>query len=154
MIPQNEQNRNDIFDFLVDGMHEKKERMNPETGLIEMVNEFNPRVAWAKSHIINQPFGRHEFERQNLEGLANLAFHYMSYEAAVILREGILMLCTAYDRSIDAKSSEIYKDKHNTQSALVHILSKNKVEKQLTLKGDKGASISKAFGLSKDDDDE
>lgn len=154
MIPVNEQNRNDIFDFLVDGMHEKKERLNPETGMIEKINEFNPRVAWAKSHIINQPFGRHEFWRQNLEALAYTVHHYMYHDRAEEVKQGLLLICNSYDRSIDAKSSEIWRDKHNTQSSLVHVLTRNKVERDVRIKGDKATGLAKTFGFGKDNDEE
>lgn len=55
---------------------------------------------------------------------------------AIEVTNQIIEIVDQYKRSIDAKSSEIFKDENNSQSALIHILTKNKVEKQYTFEGD------------------
>jgi len=153
MIPQNDQNRNDVFDFLADGMHERVERIN-EDGVLEISNEFNPKIAWYQSHIVNQPFGRMALHLESLYNLALMCKDNMSHDMAVPMERDLKLILDAYKRSVDAKSSETWRDKNNQQSAMIHLLSRNKTERTLTVHGDKKAGLGKIFGLSKDDDEE
>lgn len=134
MIPDESEKRNDAIDFLLDGMKEITVQ-ELDDGTVQRDVQFNPDIAWYKGHIINQPFGRCALLIKRTEHLARQAYHFMAPKRAVVLERGLLDIVEDYKRSIDAKSSETYKDKQNTQSALIHILSKNKVEKQYTLKG-------------------
>ncbi len=135
MIPDESEKRNDAIDFLIDGMSEIREVQQAD-GTTQRISEFNPEIAWYKGHIINQPFGRFALYLKRFENMAQQAYSHMSPDRARIMEKGILNIVEENKRSVDAKSSETYKDKQNTQSALIHILSKNKVEKQYTLKGD------------------
>ncbi len=154
MIPEDENRRNDVIDFLIDGMQDVTEK-TLDDGTTEKVSTFNPEIAWFKGHIINQPFGRHALLIKRFEHLAKQCFNYMYHDRAVVMSSGILDIVDDYKRSIDAKSSEIYKDPQNTQSALVHILSRNKVERQYTLKGDaKRSMMDGIMGRDKNKDEE
>lgn len=135
MVPNSEERRNDALDFITDGMKEIVEQPNDQ-GMLEKVIIFNPDIAWYKGHVINKPFGRMALQIKNLERLAKECKNFMSPDPAKEMEESIMRVVDAYKRSVDAKSSETYKDKHNTQSSLIHILNKNKVEKQYTVKGD------------------
>ena len=135
MIPENDQKRNDAIDFLVEGMQDMYDEKQPD-GTIKRTYAFNSESAWYKGHTINQPFGRCALHLKRVGHLAKDCYNFMSYDRAEEMHRGLLLIEDDYKRSIDAKSSETYKDEHNTQSSLVHILSKNKIEKQITLKGD------------------
>ena len=153
-IPEDESRRNDVIDFLIDGMQDVNEKINDD-GTKEKVATFNPEIAWFKGHIINQPFGRHALLIKRFEHLAKQCFNYMYYDRAVVMSQGILDIVDDYKRSIDAKSSEIWKDANNSQSSLVHILSRNKVERQYTLKGDtKRTMMDGILGRDKNKDEE
>lgn len=135
MIPKDENNRNDVFDFVVDTMKDIVEKTNDD-GTLSRTAEFNPDIAWAKGHMINQPFGRQILRLFQWEHLGPQCYNHMSLERAREMAEGIKMIGIDYRRSIDAKSSETYKDPHNTQDSLMHLLSKNKIVRQYDVKGD------------------
>ena len=67
----------------------------------------------------------------------------------------ILDIVMAYRYSVDAKSSESRRDKHNTQSTLIDRLLRYKVEKQYTLKDEgKKAFFDGFLGREKDKEGE
>ncbi len=134
MIPDESEKRNDAIDFLIDGMQDVIQ-VKQDDGTIKRETQFNPEIAWYKGHIINQPFGRHALYIKRTEHLARQAHFHMSPDRATNIETGLLDIVEDYKRSIDAKSSETWKDKVNSQSALIHILSKNKVEKVYSVKG-------------------
>lgn len=140
MIPDESEKRNDAIDFLIDGMQEITE-VERDDGSYEKVSTFNPEIAWFKGHMVNQPFGRHALYIKRTEHLARQAREFMSPDRARIIHQGLMDIVDDYKRSIDAKSSETWKDKDNTQSSLIHILSKNKIEKQYTVKGNKSKTF-------------
>ena len=131
----NENRRTDALDFLIDGMQEIIEEQNAD-GTKEYKTKFNPKSAWYKGHIINQPFGRYALWLERLEGLAKSCYDNMWTGRAHIIAEGILRAVESHRRSIDAKSSETYRDERNTQSSLIHILTDKSIERKYTLKGD------------------
>lgn len=154
MIPQNTQNQNDVFDFLADGMHERKERIN-EDGMLETFNEFNPKIAWYQSHIVNQPFGRMALHLEQLYNLSQTCHDYMYYDRADPIKRGLELILDAYKRSVDAKSSETYRDKDHIQSSMINLLSRNKTEQDIRFTGDKkNAGLAKMFGLGGNDDED
>lgn len=153
LIPQNDQNRNDVFDFLADGMHERKEQVNAD-GILESINVFNPKIAWYQSHIINQPFGRMALYMESLENLALMCHDNMYAARAEPMKRDLLLWLDANKRSVDAKSSETWRDKNTVQSAMIHLLSRNKTEKTLTLHGDKKKGIAQAFGFGKEEEED
>jgi hypothetical protein len=135
MIPEDSEKRNDVIDFLIDGMQDIKS-VEQEDGSVRRETEFNPEIAWYKGHMINQPFGRHALMIKQVENLAREAQYFMSPERAEEISSGILSIVESYKRSIDAKSSETYKDANNNQTSLVQLLGKNKQERMYTVKGD------------------
>ena len=140
MIGQEEHNRNDVLDFLVDGMQVVTEKEN-EDGTIEYISRFDPEIAWTKGHMINQPFGRSILRLNQFEALGKECYNNMYAARAKVMAEGIRQIGVGYRRSIDAKSSETYKDPHNTQDSLVHIISKNKIVRQYDVKGERSQSF-------------
>jgi GTP-binding protein EngB required for normal cell division len=106
----------------------------------------NPKKVWYKTHIVNYPgFGRYVLFREMLEDLASQAFYHMSRERAVVLANQIMDICESYDYSIDAKSSEILRDKNNTQSNLIDKINRNKIERQYTIKDEMKKGILDGF---------
>ena len=140
MLGEDEQKRNDAIDFLIDGMQDIIKVEQPD-GSYKLETRFNPEIAWYKGHMINQPFGRCALYIKRLEHVAELAENFMFSGRALILKKGIMLIVEEYKRSIDAKSSETWRDKNNSQSALIHLLSRNKTERQITLKEDAKRSI-------------
>ena len=47
---RNEAKRNDAIDFLIESFQEVKDKQNLETGLMERVSEFNPKIAWFQAN--------------------------------------------------------------------------------------------------------
>ena len=90
----------------------------------------NKRAWYQMHHIGCNTFGRFALERENLENLfRNSKYHMTAYRAETLEKQG-LMLCEAYDHSIDAKSSECLRDPNNAQQTLLTMLSKAKTERQ------------------------
>lgn len=112
-----------------------------DDGRIEQELVFNPDIAWFKGHMVNRPFGRCALKIKEVEHLGNEALFHMSPARAMNLREGLLNIVERNKRSIDAKSSETYKDENNNQSSLIQMLNKDKQEKLYTVKGDAKKSI-------------
>lgn len=140
LVPNNEERRNDTLDFISDGMKEIIDMPN-EQGIMEKQIMFNPEIAWFKGHVINKPFGRLALQLKNFQRLGIECHKYMSPARAADMASSISLIVDGYKRSIDAKSSETFKDKNNTQSSLIHIINKNKVEKQYTVKGEAAKGI-------------
>lgn len=134
MIPESDKPTNDIVDMIIEGcqtIETIKGRDGAETRQLTL----NPKKVWYKTHIINSPtFGRYALYREMLEDKATQCFYNMSTSRAQKLANEILDLCESYDFSIDAKSSEILRDKNNTQSNLIDKINRNKIEKQYTIK--------------------
>ncbi len=133
---RNEAKRNDAIDFLIESFQEVKDKQNLETGQMERVSEFNPKIAWYQGHNINASFGRYAMLIERWENLATKCFSMMSPEPAAELAKDILLKLNEHKRSVDAKSSETWRDKDNSQSSVFQILANKKVEKVYTVHGD------------------
>ncbi len=140
MIPDDSEKRNDAIDFLVDGFKELED-VQQDDGTIAKEYVFNHEIPYYQGHLINQPFGRYVLMIKRTESLAEDAKDFMCADRAENVSSGLTRLIKAHKRSIDAKSSETYKDAKNNQSALIQILSKDKQERLYTVKGDVKNSI-------------
>lgn len=97
----------------------------------------DPEKAWWKTQIVNSPtFARFAFELKELERLAEDCENNMSGPRAIKIGEQIKAIGLDYRYSIDAKSSESLRDKHNTQATLLDKMQKNRIERAYTLKGE------------------
>lgn len=136
---------NNIVAMLRDACTEIKPVKNDD-GSYEHRLVLNPKKVWLKTHIINSPhFGRYTFFRETLEDKASQAKYHMSLERAAIFEEQLLDLCSSYDNSIDAKSSESVRDKNNIQSTLIDRLNRNLTEKRYTVKDEVKKGILDGF---------
>jgi|APSaa5957512535_1039671.scaffolds.fasta_scaffold03151_21 hypothetical protein len=141
MSYNSEEKRNDAIDFLIDSFQEVKEKRNLETGELEKVAEFNPKIAWFQAHNINKPFGRYAMLIERWENLAVKCYSMMSPEPAAELAKDILLKLNEHKRGVDGKSSETYRDDKNTQASTFQILANKKQEKIYTVKGEAKKSL-------------
>ena len=128
--------RNDAIDFLVDGYQDVVTKINPETGQLEKVAEYNPKIPWYQGHNINRPFGPYAKKIEKWENMAEQCKTKMSPEPAEELGRDILLVLNEHKRGVDGKSSETWRDKNNNQASTFQILA-NKVDRKVyTVKGD------------------
>lgn len=134
MIQESDKPTNDIVDMIIEGC-QSVESVKQRDGTELKTLTLNPKKVWLKTNIVNSPnYGRYTLFREMLENKAGQCFYHMSQERASIMARQIVDLCDSYDYSIDAKSSEILRDKNNTQSNLIDKINRNKIERQYTIK--------------------
>jgi len=148
-----EEKRNDVIDFLIDSFKEVTSARNIETGVVENTLQYNPKIAWFQAHNINQSFGNYAKLLERWENLATKCYSMMSPEPAAELAKDILLKLNEHKRGIDGKSSETYRDKHNTQSSVFQTLANKKQERIYTVKGDAKKSFMDGL-LGRDGTDE
>lgn len=155
MIPQTDKEHNDYIDFLFDACQTIEDVVGEDGSLTKQL-QTDPEIAWWKTQLVNSnSFGRFAFELKNLEALAVQCYYNMSKEKADVLSQQILQLISSYKRSIDAKSSETRRNKNNAQSALLNSMSRNKVEKEYTIKDNmKKSAIMGFLGKDQEKDEE
>ena len=144
-IPESQKNIEDVISFLTTGAEVIVDLKNPD-GTFERVSQINPEtVYWMTRGVNANTFGRFVFEEKEFERLGVQCYYNMSYERAVEMESQILGVGKSWRHSIDAKSSESVRDKHNAQTTLVDKMLKNKQERSITLKGEMGRSLKDAF---------
>lgn len=155
MIPQTDKEHNDYIDFLFDACQTIEDVVGEDGSLTKQL-QTDPEIAWCKTQLINSnTFGRCVLELKDFEGLAVESYYNMSKEMADLLSQQILSKVRSYKRSIDAKSSETRRNKNNAQSALLHLMARNKVEKEYTIKDNmKKSAIMGFLGKDQDKDEE
>ena len=136
MIPDSQKPHNDLIDILIDACQTTVD-VRLEDGSIEKHQILDPETVWWKTHLINSPsFSRFAYELKGFESHAFQCKNNMSPQRAEVMEKQILEVVTNYKRSIDAKSSESLRDKHNTQSTLIDKINRGKIERAVTLKGE------------------
>jgi len=140
-MPESEQNVKDFVDAVIESWKVEK-LIETEDGHYKTERIIDERRAyWQMHHIGSNVLGRFALERENLGNLfKNSLYHMTAYRADALQKQGML-LCQAYDHSIDAKSSECMRDSNNTNQTLVSMLAKAKTERQFTLKGEMKQSV-------------
>lgn len=145
MIPETDKDHSDYIDMLVDACR-KPVKTTDSNGREVLELQLDTKKLNYKTQLVNYPgFGRFVFQKESMENLALDVFNYMSDERAGVIAKQILRKILCYDYSIDAKSSETLRDKTNSQSALTHILTRNKAERAITLKEEAGRSFMEAL---------
>ena len=129
MLPDADKDYSDFLSFMADAC-KKESKILQKDGTI--LTEF--KVDWKKPYyklqLINSPnYSRFVYEVERLEGMAIDAFNRMPIERAKIIYEQIMNLVDSYRYSMDAKSSEILRNKDNTQSSLTHLLTRIRIER-------------------------
>jgi hypothetical protein len=136
LIPISEQKHNDLVDLIIEAA-QTVQNVTLDDGTQQKQLILDPETIYWKTHIVNSPtFGRLVYELKEWENLASACDNNMSPERAVIISKGIIDIARSWRYSIDAKSSESIRDRHNTQSTFIDKVNRNKVEKAYTVKGD------------------
>lgn len=153
MIPDSQKPHNDLIDILIDACQISID-VRLEDGSFEKHQILDPETVWWKTHLINSPtFSRFAYELKSFESHAFQCKNNMSPQRAEVMERQILEVVANYKRSVDAKSSESLRDKHNTQSTLIDKINRGKIERAVTLKGEAKASMLDSM-LGKDNREE
>jgi len=136
LIPQDDKQHNDAIDFLADAAQEVK-KMPDATGLMIDQLVLDPKQIYYETRIVDtNKLGGFVFELECLDGLREQCYFNMTSERADVCTPIIAALVKHYKYSMDAKSSETRRDKHNAQSSLIDKLVRNKQERIISLKGE------------------
>ena len=131
----------DMVDVLLESWKIPRE-ITLEDGTVKIERVIDEHRAWYQTHHIGSTaFGSYAKERENLGNLFKLSSYHMTENRSLALLKQGLLLCQAYDYSIDAKSSEAIRDEHNAQFTVLSLLAKAKMERQITLKGQAKESV-------------
>lgn len=154
VIPETQKTHNDVMDLLVDACQTVDAVQNIDGSITKQLM-LDPEKAWWKTHLVNSPtFARFAYELKEFERLADDAYNNMAPSRAEIIAKQILSIGLDYRYSIDAKSSESLRDRHNTQATLLDKMQKNRVERAYTLKGDaKKSFMDGILGRDRERDD-
>ena len=126
MIPETQKSHQDVIDLLVDACQTVDYVEDPTTGKFSKQLILDPEKAWWKTQLINSPtFGMFAKVLIDLESMATDSKNHMCQQRAQVIQEQLLKYCQGYRYSIDAKSSETLRDKHNTQPALLDKMQKS-----------------------------
>jgi len=144
-IPEDQKIHNDAIDFLSDAAQEIRKMPNEAGELVDQL-VVDPKQIYYETRIVDSNlFGGFVFELEELGRLSQLAYNNMTTERADVIAPQVLQLVKNFKYSIDSKSSETRRDKHNAQSSLVDKLVRNKQERIVSLKGDVNRSLLDAF---------
>ena len=155
MIPETQKSNQDLIDLLVDACQTVDYIEDPITpGKFAKQLILDPEKVWWKTHLINSPtFGMFAKVLIDLESMATDAKNHMSPQRAQVLQEQLLKYCQGYRYSIDAKSSETLRDKHNTQPSLLDKMQKSGTPHAVT-KETQRSMLQSWLGRDNQDDEE
>lgn len=149
MMPDTEKNNSDFIDLLTTACSKNKQKTDSQGNPINELEINTKELGYKLQMVSSQTFARFVFVKERLESLALDAFNYMEPERAEIVSGQILRLVDAYGYSVDAKSSETLRDKHNSVSSLLHILNSKSTERKVTISEDvKKGGFAALFGGS------
>ncbi len=136
MLEESEKDHSGVIDFITDACKVLKEVKGPNGEILEQLVLDTERVYWKTHNVASPYFGRSVLELKQFENCALDCFNHMSAPRAQVLAKQITQGVLAYKYSIDAKSSESQRDKHNASMTLVDKLNKNKSEHVYEIKGE------------------
>ena len=141
MLQQAPDKVNDLISLLLEAANEVVEKKD-ENGQLQQVVIPDSESIWMQTKMVNSPtFARYILKLRDLYDLGMAAGDYMCADRAIVIQKQVIGKYKSHKYSIDAKSSETYKDPHNTQDSLVHIISKNKIVRQYDVKGERSQSF-------------
>jgi hypothetical protein len=145
--PNTDSKIRDMIDLFSEGSQDYHETQD-ETGKVTKELVLDPEKIYWSTKMVNSPFFGHYVKiLKKLESLAYEAEYNMCKPRAEILKKAILALVQAHKSSIDAKASETFTVNKNVQGSLLHLAARNKIEKQISVRGDKQkAFLSGLFG--------
>ena len=140
-MSESQREHNDVLDILSDALKVMKNVEEPDGTIIEKA-VIDPRIAWYKTqNIASNQFGGLGFELEIFRALKEQCFFNMSQPRAIVLSSQLDGPIQAWERSIDAKSSETTRDRHNSLSNLIDKLNKKTSERMYTMKGGLNRSL-------------
>jgi hypothetical protein len=132
---------NDLISLLLEAANEIVERKD-ENGQFQQVVIPDSESIWMQTKMVNSPtFARYVLKLRDLYDLGMAAGDYMCAERATVIQKQVIGKYKSHKYSIDAKSSETLRDKHNSQSSLNHIILRQHQERSVTVKGEAGKSM-------------
>lgn len=151
---ETQKSHQDVMDLLVDAC-QSIDVVRNQDGSFSKQLMLDPEKAWWKTLLINAPtFGMFAKVLRNFEGMGEDAPNHMAGPRAEVLADQIKRYCLDYRYSVDAKSSETLRDKHNTQQSLLDKMNKSSVPHAVNPKDEAGRSIWSGItgGNGKDDE--
>lgn len=140
-----ERTRIDVIDFLSDACLVNQE-IKTEDGGTQLVSITDTKKAWWKTLVVNSStLGRFAFVVEELLNKGHQAYFHMSGPKARVFEKQVEDKYKSYMYSLDAKSSESLRDRHNAQSTLVDKLVRNRQERIVTLKEEMKKSMWEGF---------
>jgi hypothetical protein len=153
MIPQSEPEHKDLVDVLIQSV-QRVESIEQEDGTTAKSLVIDPKSLYYKTLIVASPhLARFVLELENFNNLSEQSQSFMSRTRSFALSKQIQELARAYMYSIDSKSSESIRENGSAQSTLIDKISRNKIERSYSVKGEKRRSFLDAMmGRDKEDD--
>lgn len=153
MIPQSDPEHQHLVDVLIQSA-QRIEHVTQEDGTVEKQLMLDPKSIYYKTLIVASPnLARFVLELENFFSLAVQCFNFMSKSKAEAMSAQIKELVTAYQYSIDSKSSESIRENGSAQSTYIDKISRNKIERSYQVKGEKSRSMLDALmGKDKEED--
>lgn len=134
MLPQTPDKVNDLISLLLEASNEIVEEKD-DKGHIKKMSIPDSESIWMQTKMVNSPtFGRYILKLRTLYDLGMSASDYMCADRASVISKQVLGKYKSHKYSIDAKSSETLRDKHNSQSSLNHIILRQHQERSITVK--------------------
>ena len=151
MLQESDKIHSDVYE-LINNACQTVETVSDGNGGSDKVLMLDTKKVWYKTQRVNSPtFGRMALELEMMENKASQCENNMTGSRARVMAKQIMDIVMAYRYSVDAKSSESRRDKHNTQSTLTDTLLRYKVEKQYTIKDEAKRAFGSGF-LGKEED--
>lgn len=152
MLPDAEKDHQDFIDFMADAC-KKTVLVKQSNGEPIYEQQLDWKKIYYKTQLINSnTYSRLVLETELLEGMAFDCKNHMTEQRALTLSSQIMNYVDAIRYSMDAKSSEVVRNKDNTQSSLTHLLTRVRVERNYSAKEEMKEGILSGFGKDKNKD--
>ena len=133
-IPDTEKTNSDIIDLISDGNSEVVEFEGPDGSTSKQLVLIPKKIRYKTQRVNSNRFARYVKELESFLNLAHTAPFFMTDERAEPLIQQIIAEYETHGFSIDGKSSETMRDKHNNSSTLIDVLQKHSVERKYVVK--------------------
>jgi hypothetical protein len=134
--PESSAKYNDLIDMAIQACSKTIQRKSKD-GSIEYDQVIDDKTVWFKTLLVNSNnFSRLALYLMEWIRMGERAQYNMPNERAVQYANEIADIGVSFMRAIDAKSSETQRDERNSQSSLMHLINRDKIERVYTTKGD------------------
>jgi len=147
MIPEGQPKYNDLVDVVIQSVTKYEDiEQKDGTKIKEQIID-SEGLWWKTNKIDSEKFAALAFEVKEMERMALEAFNNMTASRAQQYHDQIMAFCQSIRSSIDAKSSESRRDKHNARQTTLDTIGRNRVEKVYSLKDEaKKSGLSSLLG--------